>query len=117
MKKLLPVAAAASAWALPLLAFAQVNSVFSAAAIITQIINGVIVPLIFAIAFVVFIWGVFQYFIAGDEEKRKKAVELMVYGLLGFFVMTAVWGLVNVLLGTFNLNQNTPSLPGAPGPR
>lgn len=118
MKKFIP-AVVASAWALPLLASAQVTSIFNAATVVTQIINGVLVPLVFAIAFVVFIWGVFRFFIAGteDEKAKEKARHLMLYGIIGFFVMVSVWGLVNILLGTFNLNQNVPNLPGAPGPR
>ncbi len=109
----------ASVWALPLLAFAQVRSIYDAGAVITQIINGVLVPLVFAIAFIVFIWGVFQYFIAGghDEEAKEKGKSLMLYGLVGFFLMVSVWGLVNILVGTFNLNSTPPQLPGAPGPR
>ncbi|HYD93377.1 MAG TPA: hypothetical protein VEB18_02900 [Candidatus Paceibacterota bacterium] len=116
MKKFIPFAAA-SAWALPLLALAQVNSIFSAAEVITRIINGVVIPLVFAVAFIVFIVGVVRYFIANEGDDRKNARSLMIYGILGFFVMVAVWGLVNILLGTFNLNQNTPNLPSAPGPR
>lgn len=107
------------AWALPLLAFAQVRNIFDAANLITTIINSVLVPLVFAVAFIVFIWGVFSYFIAGTEkeEAKEKGKQLMLYGIVGFFVMVAVWGLVNVLLGTFQLNQNLPPLPSAPGPR
>lgn len=118
MKKFIP-AVAASVWALPLLAFAQVNSIQSAAAVITQIINNVLVPLIFAISFVVFIWGVFRFFIAGteDAEAKTKAQHLMLYGVIGFFIMVSIWGLVGILLGTFNLNQNVPNLPSAPTPR
>jgi hypothetical protein len=115
MKKLAPFAAAA-AWALPALVFAQ-TSVFSLAATITNIINGVLVPLVFAVAFLVFIFGVFRFFIAGGDEEKKKAQHLILYGIIGFFVMVSVWGLVNILVGTFNLNGNVPTLPPAPGPR
>lgn len=109
----------ASAWALPLLAAAQVRNITDAANLITGIINGVLVPLIFAIAFVVFIWGVFTYFIAsGDnDEKRENGKKLMLYGIVGFFLMVSVWGLVNILLGTVNLNTSLPQLPQAPGAR
>ncbi len=116
MKKL---AILVATWTLPIVALAQVRDVFQAATLITQIINGVLVPLVFAIAFIVFIWGVFTYFIlsGGNAEKREEGQKLMLYGIVGFFVMVAVWGLVNILLGTFQLNNNIPSLPGAPGPR
>jgi NADH:ubiquinone oxidoreductase subunit 2 (subunit N) len=112
-------ALSAVAFAFPLLAFAQVRSIQEAGGIVTSIINGVLVPLVFAIAFIVFIWGVFQYFILGgsNQEKREEGQKLMLYGLIGFFLMVSVWGLVNILVGTFNLSQTPPNLPGAPGPR
>lgn len=104
---------------LPMVAFAQVRSIYEAGAAVTQIINGVLVPLVFAIAFIVFIWGIFTYFIQGghDEEARDKGKQLMLYGLVGFFLMVSVWGLVNILVGTFNLSNNQLPLPQAPGPR
>jgi NADH:ubiquinone oxidoreductase subunit 2 (subunit N) len=108
-----------SAWALPLLAFAQVRNITDAANLITGIINNVLVPLIFAVAFVVFIWGVFTYFIAsGDnDEKRENGKKLMLYGIVGFFLMVSVWGLVNILLGTVQLSNSAPNLPQAPAAR
>ena len=71
-------------------------------------INVYLVPFLFAIAFIVFIWGVFQYFIAGghDEEKRETGKSLMLWGIIGFFIMVSVWGLVNILRGTFNLKED-----------
>jgi len=107
MKKLAYIAAS---FALPALAFAQVQNVQDLGTTIIDIINTVLVPLIFALAFIVFLWGVFQYFIAGasDEEKREAGKSLMIYGLIGFFVMVSVWGLVNLLVGTFNLDSAAP---------
>lgn len=101
---------------LPALAFAQqVTSVQSAGSFVVNFINTVAVPVLFAIAFIVFIFGVFQYFIMsrGDEEKSANAKNLMLYGLIGFFLMVSVWGLVNILIGTVSLNSNTPTFPTA----
>lgn len=81
---------------------------------IIDFINNVGVPLVFAIAFIVFIYGIFQYFILGaaSEEKRKTGRQFAVYGIVGFFVMISVWGLVNLVLGTFGLSsQARPCLP------
>jgi len=113
MKKLAYLAAS---FVVPALAFAQVDSVQSLGDTLIGIINNVLVPLIFALAFIVFLWGVFQYFIAGaaDEEKREGGKSLMIYGLIGFFVMVSVWGLVNLLVGTFDLNPTPPQFPQAP---
>jgi hypothetical protein len=83
------------------------NTIFS-------LINNVAVPLVFAIAFIVFIWGVFSYFILGadDETKRETGRTYIIYGLIGFFVMLSVWGLVNVLTNTFGLESySRPAYP------
>ncbi len=120
MKKLGYISAA---FLLPAFAFAySISDANSLGSAITQIINNIAIPLIFAIAFVVFIWGVFQYFILGghDEEKRETGKSLMLWGLIGFFVMVSVWGLVHILTGTFSLSNNTQSasdLPTAPSTR
>lgn len=102
------------AFAFPLAAFAQIDAT-NAQNIgtgIISLINNVFVPLVFAAAFLVFIFGVFQYFIQGgaDEEKRESGKSLMLWGIIGFFVMVSVWGLVNILRGTFRLENNVPSV-------
>ncbi len=79
-------------------------------------INAVLIPFIFAIAFIVFIWGVFQYFIAGgaNEEKRDQGKQLVMWGIIGFVVMVSVWGIVNLFkntLGFDDAQNNAPQLP------
>lgn len=102
--------------AFPFLAFAQVNSVQDAGSFLIGLINNVAVPVIFALAFIVFIWGVFQVFILGgtNEEAKENGRALMLYGLIGFFVMVSVWGLVHILTGSVNLSNQVPSYPTAP---
>ncbi len=82
---------------------------------IIGLINTVAVPFIFAVAFLVFIWGVFQYFILGgaNEEKRKEGAQMVMYGVIGFAVMISIWGLVRILVGTIPglAGQNTPPIP------
>lgn len=79
-----------------------------------EIINRAIVPLIFAVAFLMFLWGMLQFFFihGGNEEKRKEGRSFILYGIIGFFVMMSVWGLVNILTGTFGFQyQSPPPLP------
>ncbi len=113
MKKLSLIGAALLT---PFLAFAQVNSINDAGRLVIDLINNVAVPIVFALAFIIFIWGIFQYFIQGghDEEKREAGKSLMLWGLIGFFIMVSVWGLVHILIGTFNLNPSVPTYPTAP---
>lgn len=122
MKK---IAYSGLAFLTPVLAFAQsegatVSSLQDVAAFVIAVINTILVPLVFALAFIVFIIGIFQYFIAGaaDEGKRETGKSFMLYGIIGFFVMVSVWGLVRILTGTVRLNNanldQTNQLPQAP---
>lgn len=82
--------------------------------LLVNIINNVLVPLLFGVAFIVFLWGMFRYFILGaaNEEKRAEGQKLLIYGLIGFFVMLSLWGIVNVVKGTFIFGSDTqPAYP------
>ncbi len=100
----------AVAFATPFLALAAVpvNNISDAGSFIISLINGVFVPVLMSVAFIIFIYGIFSAFIlnAGDEEKRKKGKMIMMYGLIGFAVMVSVWGLVHLLTGSVSLNNN-----------
>lgn len=115
MKKALLISA--GTFALPLLAFAQVNNLGDVGSFIIDTINNIFVPVLFAVAFIVFIWGAFLTFIYGatSEEVSSKGKNLMLWGLIGFFVMVSVWGLVNILTGTiqFGNNAGPSSIPDA----
>jgi hypothetical protein len=81
---------------------------------ILGLIDTVLVPVIFAVAFVLFVWGVLQYFFlgAGNEEKRKEGRNFMISALIGFFVMFSLWGIVAVFTRTFGFgNEGRPALP------
>lgn len=74
------------------------------------LVKGVI-PLLFSLAVVGFIWGIIQYFLNPDnEEKRKAGKSFMIWGLIALFVMVSVWGLVGVLGETFGLKVFIPQL-------
>lgn len=109
-------AIASLSFLLPVVAFAQsatqpIQSAQALSSWIVDFINNILVPLIFALSFVVFIFGIFRYFIAGaaNEEKRKSGRDIMIYGIIGFAVMITVWGLVHLLTGTITLNNAVPS--------
>ncbi|KKW43766.1 MAG: hypothetical protein UY97_C0010G0016 [Parcubacteria group bacterium GW2011_GWB1_57_6] len=105
-----------AAFALPLVSFAAINNVADAGSFIINIINNVLVPVLFAIAFIVFLWGAFYTFIFGanSEEVREKGKNLMLWGLIGFFVMVSIWGLVNILTGTVSFGNTSGPTGGVP---
>ena len=57
-----------------------------------------ITSFLFVVATAVFLWGIITYVIAGgDEKKLDQAKNYIIYGLIGLFVMVAVWGIVNAI--------------------
>jgi hypothetical protein len=68
---------------------------------VIDFINGVLIPLIFAVALLVFIWGMFTYFIlgGGDEGKREQGKSLMLWAIIGFVLMIIIFAIVNLLAG------------------
>lgn len=69
-------------------------------------INLVVVPVIFALAFAVFVWGIFKHFFVhgGEENSREEGRSFIMWGLLGMLVLFSVWGLVNILLTTLGIS-------------
>lgn len=73
-----------------------------------------VVPIIFALAFIVFLWFVFQYFILGgaDEEKLKTGRKFVLWSLIGFFLMFSLWGIVNLIQRSLGFENGTkPPVP------
>lgn len=100
----------------PLLALAQAGNMGEAKTFLTNIvtfINGTLIPLIFALAFLVFLWGMFKTFILGgaDEGKQAEGKQLMLYAVVGFVVMLSLWGIVNLLASSFGFEGDKIELP------
>lgn len=94
-------------------------TIFGFIAMILAVIDRFIVPLIFAIAFVVFLWGVYEHFILGaaNEEKRKEGAKYALAGIIGFTIMIAVWGVVGLLVNSLGFDtRSRPPLPTFGGP-
>ena len=103
IKKLIPF----GLLALPFAAGAveSINDLFN----LTEDIINKLAPLLIAIAVIILLIGIINYIRAGDdEEKRSKGRNEMIYGIIGLFVMVSIWGLVAILSGTFNLNNDIP---------
>jgi len=74
-------------------------------------------PIVVGLALLYFFWGLASYIFSSDDpEKKESGRNIMIWGVIALFVMVSVWGLVNVLADTFNLDtQNTPDVPNIPG--
>lgn len=105
----------------PMLALAAAPGNFSQASAFIKstltFINTTVVPAIFAIALLVFIWGMFTTFILGgsDEGKQEKGKQLMVYAIVGFILMVSILGIVNLITSSLGFqDQNLDSIPNLP---
>ncbi|MBI5005357.1 MAG: hypothetical protein HZC03_02025 [Candidatus Lloydbacteria bacterium] len=75
--------------------------------IITNNILSPLIPILTTLALIAFFWGVAKYVIQGahDEKSREQGKQIMLWGIIGLFVMVSVWGLVTVVKDTFNLGN------------
>jgi len=101
---------------LPMFAFAA--DAFSILATTNQIM-AIVIPILITLAVIYFIWGVIEYTVSGDEEKKKNARSKIISGLIGLFVIVAFWGIIRLITNTFGvgpeqLNQN--AIPCIPNP-
>lgn len=100
----------------PLVTFAQQRSGLQN--LVSQaggLIQGLI-PIVIGLGVLVFLWGILQYVLADDESGKEKGRTFMLWGIIALFVMVSVWGLVNILRETLDLNNATPTAPGIPRP-
>ncbi len=63
----------------------------------TQILNPII-GLMIAIGLAVFIYGVIEFIMGADNaEKKETGKKHMIWGIIGLFIMVAVFGIMNLL--------------------
>lgn len=76
-----------------------------------QFLNALVVPLMYALCFLFFLWGIFQYFIAGgaNEEKRAQGRQFIIYAVIGFVAITALWAIVAFVYDTLGLDATGTS--------
>lgn len=124
MKKIVSLFSASSLFILPVIAFAQGlqpdgGEFGELLGNIIKLINGTLIPFILGIGFLCFVWGMFWYFIAGgaNEEKRKKGKDLMIWSVTGFVIIIVFWGVINLIVNSFDLNTAPPITPVGPTPK
>jgi hypothetical protein len=65
---------------------------------------GIFMSVLYAVAFVTFFWGLVKYIWNTDDPKgREEGTKWMAWSVLALFVMVTLWGIVGILVRTFNL--------------
>ncbi len=92
--------------------FGQINTFIGK---ITTFINNTLIPLVFGIALLVFIWGMFRFFINNGAEEKEQGKQLAMWAVVAFVLMVSIWGIVNLIAGGLGFSgeqiQNIPSTP------
>jgi hypothetical protein len=96
----------------PALSHAQTVTLATYIGVAISFINDYLIPLIAAIAFLFFIWGMVKYFIIGatNESSRESGSRLAIWGIATFVVIVSAWGLVNMLITGFGV-ENPSTVP------
>lgn len=92
---------------LPMFAFAATRDLNGLIELVIGYLNKAL-ALLMGLAVVIFIWYIIKYFIT-PNDKRTEAAQYLLWSVIGFFVIFSMWGLVNILIGTFDLGSNNPA--------
>lgn len=61
-------------------------------------------------AVLMFVYNIVQLFIKPSGDDRAEAKQYLLWSVIGFFVILSFWGIVNVFMGTFSLDNNAPTI-------
>jgi hypothetical protein len=114
MKKFITGLTSIGFMAVPMLALAQGQTVGGILGILQSILD-VVIPILITIAVIVFIVGVIQYIMAKEDTDKQKGRDRMIYGIIGLFVILAIFGIIEVIGNTLNVDiggtqTNLPSI-------
>ncbi len=62
----------------------------------------------FAIAFLVFFWGIVQFINSeAADGARGDGKKKIIYGLIGMFIMFSAYGLIHLVITTFGIQNES----------
>lgn len=71
---------------------------------VNQVILFPLIGLLMAVAFLVFLWGAFEYVKNSDNQAaRETGRNHLLYGTIGMLVMLSAWAILSIAAGTFGL--------------
>ncbi|MEK7132524.1 MAG: hypothetical protein AAB830_00575 [Patescibacteria group bacterium] len=66
--------------------------------------------LIFTAGFFLFLWGLIMFIFKLEGTDHKQGKDHMLWGIIGMFIIVSVYGIINVLDNTFNLQSTNPNV-------
>ena len=93
----------------PTIAFAQLNFGGNFSALIGSVLSiiSILIPILFALAFLVFFWGLSKFILhSGNEADVTKGKNYMLWGILALFLLVSSLAIVNFLRGELGFPTN-----------
>ncbi len=79
-------------------------------------ITGILIPILFSLAFVVFFWGLSKFILnsSGNAAEIQKGKDYMLWGILALFVLVSARALLSIVASDLGLGtaRIIPFLPG-----
>jgi uncharacterized membrane protein YidH (DUF202 family) len=76
---------------------------------VNKLIINPLILLLFALALMFFLYGVFEFISNQDnEEKKTTGKSHMIWGIIGLTIMMGVFTIMNLVLSTLNVNGIDP---------
>jgi hypothetical protein len=83
---------------------------------ITAHIVNPIITLFFALALAVFVFGIFEFIKGADsDDVRSKGKQHMIWGIVGLFIMTATFAIIQILINLLGDTVGQPDIWILPG--
>ena len=105
----------------PFIASAQFANIQALIDAVGRIIN-MLIPILVGLAILAFFWGLVKY-ISGSGKSHDQGKNVMIAGLVSFFIMVSLYGIVNFAGSAIGINQNgtgnatRPNAPSIPTQR
>lgn len=76
---------------------------------VNKLIINPLITLLFGLAVVYFLYGIFQFISNQENEEAKtKGKSHMIWGIVGIVIMMGVFTILNMIMATFNIKDINP---------
>lgn len=91
----------------------SVTNIWDIYCIAAEYINLAFILLI-AVAILALAYGIFKFIVnASNEAERTKGRTYILWAVIGIFIMISVWGLINIISATVDLDDSNASIPNS----
>jgi predicted PurR-regulated permease PerM len=96
---------------LPGVALAQLGDIDTFFIAVIEFINNILIPLVIGMALLMFVYGLYRWFIlgGGNENDRAAGRQLALWSIVAFFLMVTIWGIVLLVADGLGFYNGSPA--------